>query len=190
VTPAMRHNPAVEQTPVLIRPRAEGDLEPLVDGLHLVAATDGYPGQWPADPAGWLRSKDVAAAWVAQAGSDLLGQIVLRWARTQSPVRIWGEVTGAGPESLCVVSRFFVVPTGRGRAVGERLLTTATEAAAGLGRRPVLDVVESSGQAAMRLYRRLGWTEFGSFQEAWGPGGSLEHLRCFVGPDANVRLGR
>jgi GNAT superfamily N-acetyltransferase len=164
----------------VIRPRTEDDLEPLVRALTLVAAVDGYPSRWPADPAGWIRSRDIIGAWVADEAGDLLGHVNLRWPGDQMPVRMWRARGGTGECAL--VSRLFVAPAAQRRGLGLALLDAACARAAELDRRPVLDVVDDN-RAAVTMYRRLGWTELGSYEERFHDGGPIELLHCFAAPD-------
>jgi GNAT superfamily N-acetyltransferase len=165
----------------VIRPRTEDDLEPLVRGLALVAEADRYPSRWPADAAGWIRSRDVIGAWVADEGGDLLGHVNLRLPGDQMPVRMWRA--RGDPGECALVSRLFVVPAARRRGLGLALLDTACGRAAELDRRPVLDVVDDN-RAAIALYRRLGWTDLGSYEDRFHDDGPVELLHCFAAPDA------
>jgi GNAT superfamily N-acetyltransferase len=164
----------------VIRPRTEDDLEPLVRGLALVAEADRYPTRWPDDPAGWIRSRDIIGAWVADEGGDLLGHINLRWPRDHMPARMWRARGGTGECAL--VSRLFVVPTARRRGLGLALLEVAWARAAELDRRPVLDVRDDN-RAAIDLYRRLGWMDLGSYEDRFHDDGPIELLHCFAAPD-------
>ena len=164
----------------MIRSRTEDDIEPLVRALALVAETDGYPTRWPADPAGWIRSRDVIGAWVVDEGGDLLGNVNLRWPRDHVPVRMWRA--RGGPGECAVVSRLFVVPAARRRGLGLALLDAACARAAELDRRPVLDVVDDN-RAAIALYRRLGWTDLGTYEDRFHDDGPIERLHCFAAPD-------
>jgi GNAT superfamily N-acetyltransferase len=165
-------------TPV-IRPRTDGDLDPLVRALAVVAEVDGYPSRWPEDPAGWIRSRAVIGAWVAERAGELVGHVNLRQPGDQVPVRLWQE--HGGPGGCALVSRLFVVPSARRAGLGRALLDAACARAAELDRRPVLDVVDDN-RAAVAMYRRLGWTELGSYEEVFHDGGPTELLHCFAAP--------
>ncbi len=165
----------------VIRPRHDSDLDDLVDGLAQVAATDGYPDRWPDDPAGWLRPADALQAWVAQLGDAVVGHVVLRQGRAQGPVRLWCTTSGEHPASCAVLSRLFVVASARGHRVGRALVEVAAGYAAEHALRPLLDVAETNA-AAVRLYRRLGWTHVGSYEETFHEGGPPVLLLCFAGP--------
>ena len=163
----------------VIRTRTEDDLERLVDALALVAEADRYPTRWPTDPARWIRSREVIGAWVADDGGDLLGHVNLRRPGDHMPARMWRARGGSGECAL--VSRLFVVPAARRRGLGLALLEVACARAAELDRRPVLDVRDDN-VAAVALYRRLGWTDLGSYEDRFHDDGPVERLHCFAGP--------
>jgi GNAT superfamily N-acetyltransferase len=164
----------------VIRPRTEDDLEPLVRALALVTEADRYPDRWPADPAGWIRARGIIDAWVADEGGGPLGHVSLRWPGDHTPVRMWRAAGGTG--ECAVVSRLFVVPAARRRGLGLALLDAACARAAELHRRPVLDVHDDN-RAAIALYRRLGWTDIGSYEDRFHDDGPVELLHCFAAPE-------
>ncbi len=166
---------------MLIRPRADDDLPPLVQALVAVSATDQYPIRWPADPAAWLSPRDALGAWVAERDGVLVGQVVLRRAGEQAPVRLWHAVTGREPGECALISRLFVAVDFRGHGVGRALLDAACAGAVERGLHPVLDVVDDN-QAAVRLYQWLGWTHLGSYSEQFYPDGPHHILHCFAAP--------
>jgi len=172
----------VDDVAATIRSREPDDLPALVAALARVATDDRYPSRWPDDPAAWLRTRDPLGAWVADRDGDLLGQVVLRRAGQQRPVTLWCELSGEDPASCALVSRLFVVVYARGAGIGRTLVETACVTAAELGLRPLLDVVDNN-RAAVRLYRRLGWTHVGSYEETFGDG-PPEVLHCFAHPSA------
>jgi GNAT superfamily N-acetyltransferase len=171
----------VDHAATIIRDRAPDDLPVLTAALARVAAEDGYPSRWPADPAAWLRTRDPLAAWVADREGDVVGQVVLRPAGDQMPVTLWRLASGEDPASCALVSRLFVVAYVRGRGIGRALVETACARAAQLGLRPLLDVADAN-QAAVRLYHRLGWTHLGTYEETFGGDGPSETLHCFAAP--------
>ncbi|MCX3062831.1 GNAT family N-acetyltransferase [Streptomyces beihaiensis] len=163
-------------TPPSVRTRAGADLSACTTVLAAVHRRDGYPVNWPADPASWLCPEGQVAAWVAVAGSAVVGHVTLA-----RPVP--GDVAPglAGPKAaVAVVGRLFVAPTARGRGTGAALLERATRAARRRGLRAVLDVV-ARDTAAVAVYERLGWEPLGSGSQAWGPNQWVE-VRCFAAP--------
>jgi len=125
-------------------------MDACVAALAEVHAADGYPMQWPADPAAWLAPG--AGGWVAELDGRIVGHVLLE----------------PGPaERTATISRLFVAPAGRGHRLGEQLIAAALEEASSRASAVTLEVVES-GAAAIALYRRLGWRHTGT-----GPGGWL-----------------
>lgn len=171
----------VEVPRARVRERRMDDLPALVDGLALVAATDGYPSRWPRDPTDWLRSRDLLGAWVADREGDPLGQVVLRRPDGDVPVALWCAATGLQPRRCAVVTRMFVVPAARGAGLGQGLLTAAGQMSIERRLQPVLDVVSTNG-SAVRLYERLGWSLLGSYEQTFRDGGPSELLLCFAAP--------
>jgi GNAT superfamily N-acetyltransferase len=164
-----------------IRARADADRDGLVAALRLVATHDAYPGRWPPDPAAWLYTVDVLAAWVAEWEGWVAGHISLRRAGGQMPVRLWCDRSGRDPSGCALIGRLFVTPVARGLGLGTGLLTAACVEAAGRGLHPVLDVVDTN-RAAVRLYQRLGWVHLGSYQDNFGGDGPADLLHCFAAP--------
>jgi GNAT superfamily N-acetyltransferase len=156
-----------------------------VRALALVAAADGYPSRWPADPAEWLRCTRRVGAWVAERDGYPVGHVVLRHPRPEpggdAPVALWSATTGQPADRAAVLVRLFVVPDARGTGLGSALVTAACAAAADRRLHPVLDVADAN-RAAVRLYQRLGWTLLGSYEDTFGDGGPPDLLRCFAGP--------
>jgi GNAT superfamily N-acetyltransferase len=173
-----------ERGPASIRPRVEADVPGLVEGLRLVAESDGYPSRWPEDPAAFVRAHGVLGAWVAERGGHVVGQALLRRPDDHTPVRMWTELTGADPAECAVLSRLFVAPAGRGAGAGAMLVRAAVDQAARLGLHTVLDVVTTDA-AAVRLYERLGWVRFAAYEEHFGGDGPPERLVCFAAPPDN-----
>jgi GNAT superfamily N-acetyltransferase len=168
-----------------VRPRNDDELPALVEALARVAAADGYPSRWPADPAGWLRCTRRLGAWVADRDGHPVGHVVLRRPRPpphhEAPVALWSATTGHPVERAAVLVRLFVVPDARGTGLGGALVAAACAAAADRRLHPVLDVVDAN-RAAIRLYQRLGWTRLGSYEETFADGGPSDLLHCFAAP--------
>lgn len=156
----------------MVRSRQPADLAECVTALAEVHRLDGYPTRWPADPAGWLSPDRLLAGWVAVEEAAVLGHVVLHG--------------NAGPikgRQLASVSRLFVRPGARGRGLGEALLATATEYAAGRDLGLMLEVVEEDRSAAIALYERLGWRHAGHRTADWQtPAGVRPQLRRYLLP--------
>ncbi|MFJ9038715.1 GNAT family N-acetyltransferase [Streptomyces sp. NPDC102406] len=162
----------------LVRARDTDDLDACATVLGAVHAADGYPVNWPSDPAGWLTGDRHAAAWVAQWGGRVVGHVMLvpPGAGDVAPTVLPGSVD----TEVAVVSRLFVDPAARGHRIGAALLDRAVREARRRGARAVLDVV-ATDSAAVALYERLGWECLGATRQRWGPG-ELVDVRCYAAP--------
>ncbi|MEU6123569.1 GNAT family N-acetyltransferase [Streptomyces sp. NPDC047123] len=174
---------AAEGHPVLrVRERSGvRDLEACVGVLAVVHKADGYPVNWPDQPAAWLEGAAVLGAWVAELDGRIVGHVGLArpGAGDEAP-GLWGERTGADRDGAAVVSRLFVAPDARGHGIGALLMRRAGREAQERGLHPVLDVV-SSDAAAAALYERMGWHLMAVVEQEWQPGQRVA-LRCYAGP--------
>ncbi len=138
----------------MLRIREPADLPACVAVLRTVHEADGYPMNWPADPAVWLDPPGARHAWVAVAGGLVVGHAV---------VTLDGEL-----------SRLFVSPRRRGAGLAGELIARA-RAAHGA---PL--VLEVANAAAAAYYERTGWTFVDSAAAQWtGPGGAPVTLRRY-----------
>ncbi|MFJ5231055.1 GNAT family N-acetyltransferase [Kitasatospora sp. NPDC088391] len=168
------------RTTAVLRPREPGDLPGCVAALRAVHAADGYPRNWPADPAGWLAPADQLTALVAVLDGEAVGHVALtRGTGRDVAAARWAESAGRDATEAAEVGRLFVAPAARGRGLGARLLAAAGTAAHAHGLHPVL-CVQDGDRAALALYRRSGWTDTGTLRDTW-PDGPVT-LRCFAGP--------
>lgn len=156
----------IERT--VIRARTAQDLPACVRLLAEVHEHSGYPARWPPNPSGWLTPQGLSGAWVAERD---------------------GEIVGHG--ALCgrAVNRVFVSPAARGQGLGTRLFRRVETAAAGLGRRPVVEV-RSSDTLAIALYERLGWQRrpAGGPEAPQGSAGQPVTVWQYEGPAAPARF--
>jgi GNAT superfamily N-acetyltransferase len=145
----------------LIRSRTRADLDACVAALRAVHLTDGYPTNWPADPARWLTPPGMAAAWVASLEDVPLAGHAL--------------VMDAGGE--LELARLFVAPAARRRSVASSLLAAVAEWA----RKPlVLRVTDEDRSSAIALYEASGWVFTHSSVATWtAPDGSAVRLRHY-----------
>lgn len=169
----------------LVRPRETRDLDACVRILAEVHERDGYPMNWPAEPADWLeRPPFVLAARVAELEGRVVGHVAL--SRTESgdaaPIE-WSTRTGGDAETGAgVIGRLFVAPSARGHGLGALLLTEIVREARARSLHPVLDVA-ASDSAAVALYERLGWNHLSTVVQQWGP--TPDHrvpVRCYAAP--------
>ena len=136
-----------------IRNRDEADLSECVEALRTVYQASGYPTNWPADPAQWLRPSRALQAWVAVTDDmPVAGHVILR----QSPAA----------ERSAEVSRLFVVPAARRQGVASALLQAAMRSAAENDLGLFLDITDHL-RAARALYERAGFRLVSTAQADW-----------------------
>jgi ribosomal protein S18 acetylase RimI-like enzyme len=141
----------------LIRHRSDADLPSCIDAMRAAHDADGYPTVWPTDPARWLTSRHAdVAAWVADVEGTIVGHVALVQVDSDTPTS--------------AVVRLFVHPAARGTGIGLSLMSAATDHARTRGTRLVLEVADS-GDAAIRLYERLGWRRVGERRADWSEQG-------------------
>lgn len=166
---------------VSVRPRVAADLEGCATVLAAVHRQDGYPVNWPAEPAGWLSPSTLLAAWVAELDGAVAGHVVLsRSGPDDLAPALWAAEAGAEAGQAAVVNRLFVAPAARGHRIGARLMAEATRAAHDLGLHPVLDVV-ATDTAAAALYERLGWRLLATTEQRWSPEQTVS-VRSYAAP--------
>lgn len=152
-----------------VRPRADRDLDACVRALAQVHEHDGYPVNWPADPAAWLAQPTLVAAWVAELDGRVAGHVGLsRSTADEVAPGVFGAREGVDVDEIAVISRLFVAPSARGHGLGALLMARAHEEARERGLHPVLDVV-ATDTAATALYERLGWQLLTTTEQQWGP---------------------
>lgn len=130
---------------MLIRPRVDADLDPLLCVLAVVHESDGYPVRAASVSRAFLAPSSSLGEWVAEVDRAPVGQVA-RLAGVESSVL--AEATGRPAAQLAGVGGLFVAPWARGGGVTRALLDTACAAARRLGRVPVLDVVDGSPASA------------------------------------------
>lgn len=72
------------------------------------------------------------------------------------------EVERRANERRLLIANLAVEPRARGRGLGRRLVRRCEDLARGLGARQLYLKVEKTNTKAMRLYRRLGYTDIGT----------------------------
>ncbi|MEU6677242.1 GNAT family N-acetyltransferase [Streptomyces sp. NPDC046925] len=176
----MSHAPAA-----YVRPRHAPDLPACVEALSQVHVADGYPTNWPEQPAGWLTGGSLLGAWVAELDGRVAGHVVLcRGGTDDVAPGLWSRREGVPVDRIAVVSRLFVAPGARGHGLGARLLARVVAEAGELGLFPVLDVVESD-TSATALYERTGWRFLGTGEQHWSPRQTVT-VRCYAAPEPVV----
>jgi GNAT superfamily N-acetyltransferase len=138
-----------------IRDRQPCDLEGCVEALLAVHVSDGYPMNWPEDPAGWLTPADGLRAWVAVADDiGVVGHVMV-------------QGFSAGSAQVASVARLFVAPEARSQGLGARLLGHARQWAADRGIGLVLEVTADERSSAVALYERTGWRRTDTQEAPW-----------------------
>jgi ribosomal protein S18 acetylase RimI-like enzyme len=133
--------------------RDEADVGACVEALRMVYQASGYPTNWPADPAQWLRPSGTIQAWIAAtADMPVAGHVILRQ-------------PSAGEHSA-EVSRLFVVPAARRQGIAAALLEAAMRSAAANDLDLFLDVTDHL-RAARALYERAGFRLVSTGQADW-----------------------
>ncbi|MFH8868187.1 GNAT family N-acetyltransferase [Streptomyces griseus] len=128
-----------------IRPRRSSDLAEAAAALVAVYEADGYPVEGVAEPERWLSPPELLAAWVAELSGRVVGHVAV-------------SSTGSGGGG--VLERLFVLPEARRHHAGERLVRAAEAYAQARNLALELEVL-AKDEAAIRLYKRLGWSETG-----------------------------
>ncbi|MGW2516447.1 N-acetyltransferase family protein [Streptomyces sp. NPDC001617] len=171
---------------VLVRRRADHDLDTCVEILAEVHRHSGYPVNWPEQAADWLTPRSLLASWVAESDGRVVGHVGLSRADGGDVAAgLWAARAGVGVERTGVVGRLFVSPDAHGLGLGAALMEQAVAEAQARGMHPVLDVV-TSNTAATALYERLGWELLDVVEERWGPD-QVVALGCYAAPSDCMR---
>lgn len=144
----------------MIRERLPDDgtaLEAIAMETH---AFDGYPKYLPGDLRSFIVDPGALAAWVAEVDGLVVGHVALHPRSVPDVMSVALGATGLREDQVAVLARLLVSPSARGLGIGRALLDHAAGAAARLGRRAVLDVVDEH-VGAIALYDRAGWTRVG-----------------------------
>lgn len=151
--------------------------------LRRVHEYNGYPGRWPADPAGWLTPSGLIEAWVAERDGAVAGQVGLAQGDNHPGLV---RAVGRPLSELAEVVRLYVDPAARGGGLGAELLAVASAHAVATGLYPVLEVVDDGGPA-IALYERAGWRLIGTDTATWTtPDGAYPGLRYYVSPEPDL----
>jgi GNAT superfamily N-acetyltransferase len=164
-----------------IRPRRDSDLPACVEILKAVYATSGYPVGGVDNALDELRTDD--QAWVAEDASDgsVIGHVALNEARESSVnVALWRERHPDAKADVAVLGRLFVHPDARRRGAATKLVRAVEEEARRRGLR-LLILALVKDQDAIRLYRSLGWEDYGTTVFRWGEGNEMA-AECLASP--------
>ena len=167
---------------MVIRSRHLEDVARCVGVLRDVYDFDGYPTNWPRQPARWLLADRPLGAWVAEEDGRLLGHLSLHSADESAAWPASSEALRVPAERLAVVSRFFVSPHLRGRGAGAALMRRGEHCAAARGAQLVLDVADHNHDA-IAFYEHRGWRQVGTAALPPGDEGHALRVLLFVAPE-------
>ncbi|MEU5463315.1 GNAT family N-acetyltransferase [Streptomyces althioticus] len=164
-----------------VRRRTDDDVEECVRVLAEVHRRDGYPVNWPDQPAEWLSQTSLLRSWVAGLGGRVVGHVSLsRSGEGDLAPGLWSGRNGTSAAETAVVSRLFVAPEARGHGFGALLIGRAVEESRRRALHPVLDVV-AADTAAAALYERLGWERLATVEQRWSPSQPVT-VHCYAAP--------
>lgn len=156
--------------PLVMRPRAAADLPALVDLVGEQQPQSRYPYRWPLPfpVEDFLVRPGEIETWVAEDDEGLLGHVSLTRADVDEHAAAWSQGTGRPAGELAVVSVLVVASRARRRGIGRALIGEAVARSRALDLQPVLDVVPVN-DAALAMYRGLGWVELSRARASWQP---------------------
>lgn len=123
------------------------DLDRCVEALRAVHEADAYPLNWPADPRGWLTPPRLLRAWIAEGAEGSV----------DGHVAVQRLPAGETPGTTVEVSRLFVTPVARRRALARTLVDHVRAWAAEHGHDLTLNVTGDHRSAAVAFYEATGW---------------------------------
>ena len=138
--------------------------------LRLRGAGLDYPprGDAPDTSSGlrsWLVGESVLGRWVAVEDDVVVGHVQLTVPHDYL-IRHFSD-HGKTASAIAEVGKLWVAPEAQGRGIGHELLVEASTASLSMNRVAVLAVLPAS-ESAIRLYRRAGWSDAGSFEGVHG----------------------
>jgi ribosomal protein S18 acetylase RimI-like enzyme len=169
--------------PVVIRARADDDLDACAALARETHVVDGYPVFVRDDDfRGFVAPRSALAAFVGERAGEIVGHVALHPSTVPAVMALAQSSLGVEPDGLGVVARLIVAPAARRLGIARRLLETATAAAHERGLVPILDVV-TRHDAAIALYEAVGWQCLGTVAFAL-PDGSMIDERVYRAPEA------
>ena len=161
---------------ITIRPRTDADLDACVEVMAAVYANDGYPVEGMEGGAAFLGA---GPAWVAEREGEVIGHISIKEAKTDDvSVALWWDKHPG--DRIAVLGRLMVHPEKRGGGSASRLIEAGTDWARENHRRLVLFGLAHNA-AALRLYKRLDWVDFGETVFV-GSDGKQWPATCYASP--------
>jgi ribosomal protein S18 acetylase RimI-like enzyme len=131
----------------------------------------------------FLSNEETKHAWVAEKDGSIIGHISAADASDDDlSVKVWNE-KGGESKSIAILKRLFVKPSCRKVGAATQLVDTAVAAFVEKGKQLVLFVLVGD-EAAMRLYQKLGWVEYGRSTFHYEGDREMEAI-CLVNPGSN-----
>ena len=163
-----------------VRSRTDHDLDACMDVLQHVYDTSGYPVQGTSKARDFLSKGFIQNAWVAVHDDKVIGHVALS-APDDSDVSValWRATYPEQP-MIAVLGRLFVDPRHTRGGAATQLLQAVEEWSRQTNTRLVLFALDKD-QAAMRLYRRQQWVEFGTVPYRYGQDKEMDAV-CFASP--------
>lgn len=165
---------------IIIRPRKDDDFDALITILHRVYKTTGYPIEGIDKPKQYLTRGPTKEAWVAELDNRIIGHVTVRQGTEDNvSVALWHE---RHPEDYTsVLSKLFVDPDSRGQGVATKLIEHVLSWSRDETSRLLMFALIKDADA-IRLYGRLGWSEYGRSSYHYGEGQQMEAV-CFASPE-------
>ncbi|KAJ3569965.1 hypothetical protein NPX13_g5899 [Xylaria arbuscula] len=152
--------------------------------MRAVYRVSGYPVEGIENALEVLQGDD--QAWVAEDNDNgdavVIGHVAMNRAlETYVNVARWRELHPREADvDIAVLGRLFVHPGKQGRGIATKLIRAVEEEARRKGKR-LLILALVKDQAAIRLYRHLGWEYYATVVFRWGEGKEMD-AECFVSP--------
>ncbi len=169
--------------PVLVRVRADSDLDACEQLCLDVHERDSYPQRLPGDLRRFIAWPGAICAWVAEVDGVLAGHVALHASGSPEVMDLTTRVTGQPPERFGVIARLLVSPRTRRTGVGRGLLFAATDYAVALGLAPMLEVTTDL-QPAIDLYEACGWLRVGRVAVRWRSTGDVVDEYAYLAPSS------
>jgi len=161
----------------IIRTRLVTDLDRCVEALRAVHGADAYPLNWPADPRGWLTPPRLRQAWIVEGPEGTV----------DGHVAVQHLAAGDTPSAMVELSRLFVAPAARRRALARALVDHVRAWAAEHGHDLTLNVTDDHRSAAVAFYEATGWRYSHTTHAGWTTAdGRPVTLRHYVLPARNA----
>lgn len=166
---------------VKVRSRRDSDTNAIVKVLDAVYQKDAYP-QGTNDYRKFV-TQGLQQAWVAELEGEIVGHVAIAAPDPSDlAIQLWHEQR-QDDDGIVLVKRLFVAPKARGRGAASSLLEAASAWSEDSGVKLILWTLVKD-VAAIELYRRLGWAQFGTGTFHFGEHREKQmEALCFVNRD-------